>query len=211
MSEDIIKRPYHSPLRKAQAKATRVKVLDAALGLFARHGYGATSIASVAREAGVVPETIYAAFGSKRGIIDGLVATALPPGAVAELQAAWAARAGDPRGQLSLVAAFAADFWSRNDALAAVFRQGTGDAEIGHEWSTRQAARRELLGGLVAAWPATDLRPGIDHRAAADLVWALASDELFHLLVRECGWTADRFRAWLADALVREVLAAARH
>src|ERR1044072_9021567 len=90
------KRPYHSPLRQEQALATRQRILDAALDLFGAQGYGSTSIASIAREAGVVPETIYATFGSKRGIIDGLTERAAPPQVLAGLDRAWNAKGGDP-------------------------------------------------------------------------------------------------------------------
>src|SRR4249919_3469422 len=98
------KRPYHSPLRQEQALATRQRILDAALELFGAHGYGATSIAAVAREAGVVPETIYATFGSKRGMIDGLTERAAPPQVLAELDMEWNRLAGDPWAQLGVVA-----------------------------------------------------------------------------------------------------------
>src|SRR6187401_564670 len=136
------KRPYHSPLRQEQALLTRQRVLDSALELFGRQGYGATSIASITREAGVVPETIYAAFGSKRGIVDGLIDRVAPPQVVKELTAAWKAATGDPGAQIGLVARFSTSFWGRNDDLATVFRMGVGDADIADEWSRRQGDRR---------------------------------------------------------------------
>src|SRR5262245_65478263 len=114
----IVKRPYHSPLRQAQAESTRARILDAALELFARNGYAATTIAAVAREAGIVPETIYASFGSKKALIDGLIARAAPPDTASTLETRWAADAGDPRAPLGVIAAFAAECRARNDALA---------------------------------------------------------------------------------------------
>src|SRR5262245_36454352 len=207
MSTDIVKRRYDSPLRRAQAEETRNRILDAALKLFATQGYAATSIASIAREAGVVPETIYATFRSKRGLVDGLAERAAPAGLVTGLHEALAARAGDPAAQLEHLAGFAAEFWNRNDELAAVFRLGTGDAEIGDFWTSRQAERRVMFGGFLEAWPRSVLRKGLNRDQATDLVWALASDELFHLLVRERGWTSRRYREWLARSLREAVLA----
>src|SRR5262245_59526673 len=157
----IVKRPYHSPLRRAQADATRTKVLDAALRLFAESGYGATSIAAIAREAGVVPETIYAAFGTKRALIDGLIERAAPRASVENLGSEWAALGRGPDRLLETIAAFAADFWGRNDALARILRQGTGDAEIGAEWTDRQEARRVLFGSALASVPASARKPGV--------------------------------------------------
>jgi AcrR family transcriptional regulator len=201
------KRPYHSPLRQEQALATRVRILDAALDLFATNGYGATSIAAVAREAGVVPETIYATFGSKRGIVDGLIERTIPPELITDLQAKWSSKAGDPAGQIAVLAGFATGFWSRNDGLAKVFRLGTGEADIADEWSKRQADRRAVFGHLLSAWPASAFRAGLDRERAVDVLWAMASDEVFHLFVRERGWTAEAYEAWLVSALRRELLA----
>ena len=201
------KRRYHSPLRQEQAQVTRARILDAALGLFASHGYGATSIVAIARAAGVVPETVYAVFGSKRGIIDGLVERAAPAQLVAELDAEWVNRAADRASQLALVASFSVGFWVEHAALAQVFRRGTGDAEIADEWSMRQAYRRGYFAHLLAAWPETAFRAGLDRDRAADVLWALATDEVFSLFVRTRGWSVAEYEAWLAEALRREILA----
>jgi AcrR family transcriptional regulator len=203
----IVKRPYHSPLRRAQAVETRNRILDAALRLFAGQGYGATTIAAIATEAGVVPETVYATFRSKRGIIDGLSQRAAPEGLVESLRDAWTERSGDPAAQLAYIAGFATDFWGPNEDLAEVFRHGTGDAEISEIWSDLQASRRKLFDDLVGRWPGGVLRAGVTRSQAADIVWALASPDLFHLLVRERGWPVKRYRSWLADSLQSAVLA----
>jgi len=208
MTEGMDKRRYHSPLRQEQALATRTRILDAALALFGRHGYGATSIAAIAREAGVVTETIYATFGSKRGIIDGLVQRAAPPQVLAELDGRWNARAGDPWAQLEVVADFSTQFWGRNDALATVFRRGTGDADIADEWARRQGDRRAYFRHLLSGWPASVFRAGVDLDRAVDILWGLNTDEVFHLFVRDRGWSSDDFRAWLVALVRHEILAA---
>ena len=197
----IVKRPYHSPLRQAQADATRSRILDAALRLFSQSGYAATSITAVARAAGVVPETIYASFGTKKALIDGLIDRVAPPDTAANLEGRWLAEAGNPAAQLGIIASFAAEFWGHNDDLARVLRQGTGDAEIGTEWTTRQEARRVLFANALALWPAGTRKPGVSREQAADIVWALTSDELFHLLVVDRGWSVDAYRGWLTSAL----------
>jgi AcrR family transcriptional regulator len=202
------KRAYRSPLREEQARLTRDRILDAALALFSTQGYGATSIAVIAREAGVVPETIYAALGSKRGIIDALIERAASPQVIGAMAAAWGAKAGDPAAQLGALAHFTTVFWVRNSALAAVFRQGTGDAEIGGEWAVRQTARHGLAVHLLGTWPDSVFRDGVDRDEAADVLWVLATVEVFHLFVTERGWTVERFEAWLSRVLCRELLGA---
>jgi len=60
-----VKRPYHSARRREQADETRRRIIGAAQDLFVTQGYGRTTIAEVAREAGVAVETVYAAYGNK--------------------------------------------------------------------------------------------------------------------------------------------------
>ena len=126
---------------------------------------------------------------------------------VGEIKAAWAAqrrRSGGPaRGRgplLDLVL-------GPKRRLATVFRTGTGDADIADEWSKRQGARRDLFAHMLAAWPDSAFRAGLSRERATDILWALATDEVFHLFVRERGWTPTAFEAWLLAALRREILA----
>lgn len=51
-------RPYHSELRQRQAAETRRRVVEAAVELFSRQGYQATTFAQIAKQAGVSVETV---------------------------------------------------------------------------------------------------------------------------------------------------------
>lgn len=51
-------RPYRSDLRQRQAADTRLRVVQAALALFGRQGYRATTFAQLAEEAGVSAKTV---------------------------------------------------------------------------------------------------------------------------------------------------------
>src|SRR4051812_45173420 len=64
-----VKRVYDSSRRQEQARQTRLAVLRAARDLFVAQGYGRTTIADVARAAGVSPETIYATFKNKATLL----------------------------------------------------------------------------------------------------------------------------------------------
>src|ERR671928_346257 len=65
-------RRYDSPRRRQQAAETRRLILEAAQRLFERDGYAATTVASIAREAGVAPKTVYVAFETKSGLLRAL-------------------------------------------------------------------------------------------------------------------------------------------
>ena len=71
------RRRYNSPLRAGQAEQTRRRVLEAAYRLFVERGYAGTTIAQVAAEARVSSETIYLAFGGKRGLLEGVIELAI--------------------------------------------------------------------------------------------------------------------------------------
>jgi AcrR family transcriptional regulator len=51
-------RPYRSDLRQRQAAETRLRVVEAAVTLFSRQGYRATTFAQLAQEAGVSVKTV---------------------------------------------------------------------------------------------------------------------------------------------------------
>ena len=51
-------RPYRSDLRQRQAAETRLRVVEAAVSLFGRQGYRATTYAQLAAEAGVSVKTV---------------------------------------------------------------------------------------------------------------------------------------------------------
>lgn len=206
-TSSVAKRRYHSPLRDAQAAATRARVIETALTVFAERGYPGTSVAAIAQAAGVSPETIYATFGTKRGIIDALLAQVEAEGTPARVATLTQERGGGPAVQLDVLAEVATDFWAQHASLATLLRQGIGDPEIGDEWHRRQQARREMIGAMVDRWPRGTLRKGLDAAAAADVAWSLTSDELYELLVRVRAWPFERYVGWVREALRRELLA----
>src|SRR5436190_8707821 len=66
------RRRYESPRRREQAAATRREILDAAQRLFEQHGYAATTMAAIAKEAGVALQTVYIAVETKSGVLRAL-------------------------------------------------------------------------------------------------------------------------------------------
>jgi hypothetical protein len=71
---------------------------------------------------------------------------------------------------------------------------------------TRQ--RQEGQGRVAALLAgANALRAGFGAQDAADVIHALASPELYGLLVVDRSWSPDRYERWLADALAGQLLA----
>ena len=60
-----VKRRYHAPVRTEQAAQTRQRILQAAAEAFAQRGWAGTTIAEVAREAGVTAQAVHLSVGAK--------------------------------------------------------------------------------------------------------------------------------------------------
>lgn len=76
------------PKFRRRAEHRPDELLDAALALFVAKGYAHTSVAEIARKAGLSKGAVYLYFPSKQAILEGLVKRAVTPVAAAALAAA---------------------------------------------------------------------------------------------------------------------------
>jgi AcrR family transcriptional regulator len=205
------RRRYRSTLRAEQAQLTRDRILDAAEELFLADGYGATTITRVARRAGVAADTVYATFGSKRGILKGLMDARVTgdtePTPLLDRPDVKAASAEADRGQrIRSVAEGIAAIHERARRIDDLMLSAAGsDPEIAALRSEiQQRQRLEGMRYALSAMKGTDpLRGGLDDDEAADVLWTLTSPDLHRLLRDQRHWTADRYCRWLADAIQR--------
>jgi AcrR family transcriptional regulator len=65
--------------RKTDAGARRQAILEAALTVFAEHGYEAARLDDVARRAGVAKGTLYLYFNDKEALFESLIRSAIDP------------------------------------------------------------------------------------------------------------------------------------
>lgn len=202
-------RPYNAPRRRERAEATRKSVLQAARLLFTRQGYQAATLQAIAQEAQVALPTLYAIFGSKAAILSALVQSA---GADEDIRAlsrlAFAEQ--DPTRQLALAARVIRSIHEREaDLEDLLWQAGGGDADLAAVWrqSHQQQLNRqgELLAGLALKGA---LKPGLDAATATEIHWALSSPEMYRLLVRERGWSPQRYEEWLAGTAAELLLGA---
>jgi AcrR family transcriptional regulator len=208
-----VKRPYRSPLRTAQARATRRQIIEAAAGGFVERGYGATSIEYIADAAGVSRATVFATFGSKPAIIKAAYDVALVgddrPVALPDRADSRAIRAEpDPHRYLDRYASLAADLGRRVAPIyEAVRGAATSDPDVRPVWQQIQDERRigasHVVGDTASKGP---LRDGLDPEVAADIVWVLIDPGLYHLLGNVRDWPHERFRDWLARELRHQLL-----
>ena len=202
------KRSYDSSGRRAQAQATRARIRDAAAALFVERGYAGTSIAAIAKEAGVASQTVYGAFGSKPMILKEAIEVTLAGGdepipvfdrdeAQRVIAAATPADAVTALArQCRLIFERAADLLHAGDVAALDEPEIAAMAKGGAEG--RLLDMRRTVVELAAKG---FLRDGVTAEQAGDIVWALSSPSLYRSFIHDRGWTPDRYERWLDDAL----------
>jgi AcrR family transcriptional regulator len=211
-----VARTYSTPVRSAQAEASRQAILDAAFRLFARQGYGATTLTSIANEAGVAVETVYKHFQSKPGLLQRLLArevtgedsfsdqTGLTVAQLEEISGDC-----DPVDRLRRICALARQVYERTAALQAIFIEAAGaSAELRQQWRDNRARRVEDVRTLLQSLAdGGTLAVPLEH--AVDITWAVGGPEVFTLLTQERGWGSDRYEEWLFHTLHMQLVGTA--
>ena len=115
--------------RSAKGERTATRILDAAEGVFAEHGYEAASLREIARRAGLQQPGLYNHFASKQDLYAAVLDRALGPMAQA-MEAHM--REGRPRALLATLPAVITDLLLEHPQMAALFQQALrGDASPG--------------------------------------------------------------------------------
>jgi AcrR family transcriptional regulator len=191
-------------LRAERAAVTRRRIAQAARGLFATRGYGATTVRDIAVAAEVAVQTVYAVFGSKASILRelrrGLVTD---PAADAAFDAALVA-SSPPQG-LDLFAHSIRLRWETGHDIVAIHVEAAStDPTIRGEVEAVLSGRRQGIGKLARSLART--QPSLGAGQVTAVIDALTLAEVYAELVVVQGWSADAYETWLADALRRLVL-----
>lgn len=199
-------RRYDAPRRRARAAETRAHILDAALQLLADQGYGATTVEAIAAQAGVGARTVYDAFGSKHGILKGLIES-FSPMSKSDFEVLAEAGTADPPAQLRLIVTFVVEYFAAAEPFLDVLHANAGaDPAIAAVLREGERLRRESQREILHNWVMQGvLKPELSATRSGDILWALTSPDLYRLFVRELRWTKRSYARWLDDA-VRQLL-----
>jgi AcrR family transcriptional regulator len=204
------RRRYDSSGRRERARQTRDQIIGAARDLFLTDGYAATTVTAIAAAAHVSVETIYKSFGGKPGLVRAIVDKGLAgQGPVPAEQRSDHIRdtEPDPRQILTAWGAFVTELAPRVAPVLALARDAASDPEVAIVLEEISAARYQRMTlnarGLADAG---HLRPGITISEAADILWAYSSTELYDLLARQRGWSADQYGHFVSQALIAALL-----
>jgi AcrR family transcriptional regulator len=206
-------RPPDGVDRQARTRRTRAAVVEAARSLFLERGYAPTTIEAISDLSDTPQATVYRLFSSKLGILKAVLDVSVvgDDDAVAmvdrpQVRALLSDR--DPANQLAGLAALLRHVMARtapvHRILADAARSDEGAAAL-----LAEIARQRREGQLSIARSlarARALRPGLRERDAADIIYALASPEVYGLLVFDRGWSGERYEKWVRAILTEELL-----
>lgn len=199
-----VKRRYDASRRREQAAENRARILAAARELFEVRGYGGTTIAEVARTAGVAAETVYATFRNKPTL----------------LYRAWDLAVGGDDQDVQLL---------DRPELQAVFAEPDLPTRLRRFASVNTVVMRRTAGLRLAAETAAEAEPAVAvfleridaarfevtavHALRAketgqlavsedecrDVLFAMTDGTLWRTLVVRQGWSDDRYATWLGN------------
>ena len=201
------------PRRAQKARATRLTVLAAARKLFVAEGYGAATIQAIADEADVAVQTVYAIFGNKLTILGELMDLAIA-GDDAEIavnarewmRPVWEAPTAEDRLR-AYAAAVRQIMDNAADVFAVVAAAATVDPDAVELAETTEQRRRTGAGMVIdSICSVGTLESHLDAERATDLLWLLNSAGVYLHLVDRAGWSPEQYQAWLADAMVDQLL-----
>jgi AcrR family transcriptional regulator len=206
-------RSYSSTLRADQARRTRRRIVDAAAELFAEHGYAGTTIDAVATAAGVSRKTVFDSVGGKAQLMklayDFAIVGDDEPVPLADRPEMRAMLAEPDYGKrLAMYASLVVGIDRRlSSAWRAFEGAATSDPEAARLYVAMVQQRRRAMQEAAQMFAdAGALRPDLDIDVAADLMWFYNDPSLYDKLVRQRGWSVDRFQAWLTEALQVQLL-----
>ena len=191
---------------------TEAKIAAAATELFSTLGYIDTTMAAIAEGAGVSVQTLYLRHGSKAAILSAALDVAIAGDTEDEsiMVRGWIAKAlaeADARAALATFGQGVRSICDRTHRVYEVIRSAAADPEVAEVLAKN---RRERTSGIRVLAEAFAGKPGYDPaigvERAADLLYALGTEDSYLLLVVDRGWTADAWQQWVVETLTAQLL-----
>lgn len=191
--------------RQRQAQATRKLIVSAAQALFLEQGYICTTIEVIAERAGVATSTVYAIFGSKRGILRAIRDSWHERTHIREVLNSDQ-QSSNPSERIEQLAEATRKQWEMGAKVTAIYTgAAAADPRAAAELTQALMGRREGMQKFAKNLE-PNLHPGLDAAHAAAILQALCRPEVFDELVRHSGWSVDEYQTWLTSTLKHEIL-----
>lgn len=206
------KRPYDSRRRRQLAGESLGTVRARARELFLTRGFGATTIAEIARAAGVSAETVYKNFGGKAGLVRAIYEESLlgSNGPPAEQRSDLAQMtATDPVALMERFGLFTTEVSPLGAPVYLLIRDAAanGDAAMAALLRDIDDARyRRMLHNAGQLLERGLLPRGVSATEAADVMFTATTVELYESLVLKRGWSPERYGRFIARTLTANLL-----
>jgi AcrR family transcriptional regulator len=188
-----------------------VAIVRAARDLFVERGYGHTTVADIARAAGVSIETIYSSVGRKPELLhkawDVTIGGDEQDIVFHERPEVVAMRSEpDLARRFELHAAFSTRTAQRIAPFQLMVQSAAGADPVAAEM-LEEMGRQRLAGMTVlAAEAAATGQLAVSEEECRDVIWSMTDGMLWHRLVNERGWTNERFAEWLGRLWVERLV-----
>lgn len=183
---------------------TRGRILEAARRLLVTGTYSSVTMEDIAKEAGVAYQTVYAIFGTKLRLAEGLIEVGFPHVEDALKLFDPLAQSDDPELGLRTGARVSRLIYEICADLLRFMRESGDPALLVHY---REREERRFLDMTQFGLPAMlersgRLRAGMSPSEAVAVIWALTGPDQYTQLVFQRGWSPSRYEEWLGDALI---------
>lgn len=181
--------------------------MAAAYALFSERGYAATTMESVAKEAGVAVQTLYFTFHTKAELLQAAFEFAvLGPDETPPHLSAWQQEVESAPDVQTAVRALVDGVLPILERAARLVWVVAGDEAARTTYEHNERLRRDgyihLVEVLAAKQP---LRKGLSPERALDVLLALTGPHQFHLFVEEYSWDVQEYRDWIVGVVLREL------
>lgn len=187
--------------------------MTAAARLFSERGFVGTTMADVARQAGVSTPLVYAVFDSKAHLLAQTISAAVTGGHASgplREQKAWRdiVESHDIATVLERFASIQCAINNRAWALIDAARAGAGSEPALAELVAVGARNRwrDCYEVATALQDKGGIKAGTGLETATDLIWSMCSSEIYRMLVVERGWSGPMYETWLTNVLIAELL-----
>lgn len=198
-------------LRSARRADTEVRIIEAATELFVERGYVTTTLADVAKRAGVGARTVYVRFATKAVLLQRCldVAIAGDHHRVAVPDRDWfqqAMNAPTAQERIARMAGINRQLMGRTGPLLQVAQQAEAvEPEIAERAQAARAMTHQAIGGFFRKLAADGLMSDENVDWVAETGAVLGQAETYLLLTKTTGWSIEEYESWLAETWTRLV------
>lgn len=206
-------RRYDSSGRRARAAEARQQVVDAAYRLFVANGFAGTTVAAVAKAAGVSAPTVYAMFSTKAAVLRAAIEFALAgdPEPIAVADRPLGRWVYDTDSAVELLSRYAVMMGELAERAAPIYMVLVAAADVEPELAELLAdfEKQRLKASTMIAEAVRDrggLPDGRSVTEARDTIWVCNAPELYVWLTSKRRWSKKRYVSWARNALIKLVV-----